>query len=269
MNLPTTSQSVVFTSSIYKLLGYSEHRSLKRVVNNNIELFNEFGEVRVSDSQPGALGGRPSEEYCLNLNHLLLLTGISKNSKNSKKIEILPKVIDAYANASALAVFNMIQQMDLDEVQEDKFVYVAKESCSGRYKIGISSNPEARVKALNTGNPEKLVLIHAYLATDSGYKSESLAHAIYEKERLHGEWFSSGIDLNKLPSYSVKCNIDAGYCECKNCSEYDEVSNCLMDKSVSSRDEAISIAIKSCHITFENAAKHVDSLIELGVMEIN
>lgn len=94
----------------------------------------------------------------------------------------------------------LISNLDVDDVEPDRYVYVAKESISGRFKIGISKNPEQRIKNLNTGNPEKLILIHSYLATEQKNQSEAIAHALYSSNRLYGEWFDKDIDLSLLPN---------------------------------------------------------------------
>lgn len=99
-------------------------------------------------------------------------------------------------------IMDMIKGMDIDiPAVDDLFVYVAKEMSSGRHKIGISKNPEERVRQLNVGNPEPLELVHAYLATEQGHKSERIAHGLYEGEKLRSEWFGKDIELDRLPSY--------------------------------------------------------------------
>jgi T5orf172 domain. len=63
---------------------------------------------------------------------------------------------------------------------------------SGAYvKIGISTDPKARIRELSTGNPDQLVLIGKLPfddRTDAGME-ESRWHAKFETERVRGEWF--------------------------------------------------------------------------------
>jgi len=96
-------------------------------------------------------------------------------------------------------IVNLVSSLDTHDLPVDRFVYVARESVSGRYKIGISKDPERRVKELNIGNPEELVLVHHYKATEDGHLSETLAHALFEEHRLRSEWFDKGISLALLP----------------------------------------------------------------------
>lgn len=268
MNItPLNSNKAVSSVDIYKFLGYKEHRHFKRLISSHVSQLNQFGDVRVSViNNRDTKGGRPSENYLLNINHLFYLVGLSKNTKNGNKEEVLKVLIQSYASASVVAIYDLIASLDIDEDNQDKYVYVAKESVSGRYKIGISKNPEARVKALNTGNPEQLKLVHAYLATDDGYKSESLAHAIFEEERLLGEWFDKTIDLNLLPSYNAVCR-EAADCDCLECSNNIDVSNAVDHLESASRDEFISTALKGTELPFDDVAKHIDALEDLGVIE--
>ena len=103
-----------------------------------------------------------------------------------------------FANFDKITIAELIATFDAEDLPPDRFVYVARESKSGRYKVGISKDPSARVKTLNVGNPEYLELIAAYKATEPGHLSETKAHLQLEQHRLRGEWFSSvdGLETN-------------------------------------------------------------------------
>lgn len=194
----------VSTYDIFEKLGYKEHRKLKEVINKNKNDFDRLGTLNTLSGETTSVGGRPPEAYLLNLNQLLLLVTISKNKNLSVKVSVIRAIIDGYSNANLLSISNLIANIDIEDLPKDRFVYVARENESGRYKIGISRDPERRVMELNTGNPESLILVHAYLANDKGYKSEALAHAIFEENRIRSEWFTGDIDISKLPSYRAK-----------------------------------------------------------------
>jgi hypothetical protein len=253
---------------VYRLFGYKEHRNLKEIISKHIDDFNKVGELRVSTVPCGNKGGRPSEVYLLTLGQALLLSGLVKNSSKSNKADILTTLVNAYENSSLTAALEIIKNIDIEDDIADRYVYVAKESESGRYKIGISSNPEKRIKQLNTGNPERLVLVHAYLASESGYKSELLAHKTYEKNRLSGEWFDSSIDISLLPSYAAKCTLSAEkpYCECLDCDNHSKAFD-ILDGKVGSRDSHIGLLIDR-GFEFSDAAKSVDALFDNGVIDI-
>lgn len=64
----------------------------------------------------------------------------------------------------------------------------------GFVKIGYSKNPRARLKELQTGNPNKLKL----LATMPGtYSTEATLHEMFKSQRAHGEWFHNNGKLTK------------------------------------------------------------------------
>lgn len=106
-------------------------------------------------------------------------------------------------NSESVSVFDLARNIDFDIPKDvERYVYVAQEEVSGRYKVGISQDPERRIKQLNIGNPEKLVLVHAYKALDDGYKSERVAHGVLEENLLRSEWFDENTSLKNLPSYN-------------------------------------------------------------------
>lgn len=64
------------------------------------------------------------------------------------------------------------------------FVYVAR--CGDFYKIGYSEDPIERMKALQTANPELIILV----ATIPGsMQSESYWHRTFAHKSVRGEWF--------------------------------------------------------------------------------
>jgi hypothetical protein len=96
-------------------------------------------------------------------------------------------------------VLDILNEFDAKDLPEDRFVYVARESISGRYKIGISKNPERRIKELNIGNPEELELVAVYKANKPGYQSEINAHKCNGLIRIRSEWFDAESDITKIP----------------------------------------------------------------------
>ncbi len=59
-------------------------------------------------------------------------------------------------------------------------------------KVGVSGNPAARIKELQTGNPNKLVL---WFCIGGGQAEEQYLHRILSCVRTRGEWFelTSGV----------------------------------------------------------------------------
>lgn len=62
-------------------------------------------------------------------------------------------------------VADLLKSFDPIDLPLDRFIYVAQGAESGHYMIGISKNPEARIKDLNVDNPEQLKLIATYEST--------------------------------------------------------------------------------------------------------
>lgn len=64
---------------------------------------------------------------------------------------------------------------------------------NGFYKVGVSKNPTKRVKQLQTGNGEKLILKNKY---ESEYYSqiEKYFHSMYSPEKKQGEWFNFSLE---------------------------------------------------------------------------
>lgn len=63
----------------------------------------------------------------------------------------------------------------------------------GFHKIGISSDPDARLASIQTGNPRKLYLSATWrLRSDSeARRIERLLHRGARRHRVSGEWFAS------------------------------------------------------------------------------
>ena len=57
------------------------------------------------------------------------------------------------------------------------------------FKVGISSDPRARLKAMQVGSPVKLLLTRA-VEVQNPESVEKELHSAFAKYRIHGEWFS-------------------------------------------------------------------------------
>lgn len=73
--------------------------------------------------------------------------------------------------------------------------FMAEEPFCGRIKVGISENPCARVRALQHGHANKLVLRHV-CEVDAYKRMEKAVHQIYADAKINGEWF--GITESQL-----------------------------------------------------------------------
>ena len=80
---------VVSTADLFARMGYLEHRTLKRVIEDHRANFEEYGFLHLEMQKPtGTKGGRPSESYLLNEDHFILLVMLAKNSPESVALKV-------------------------------------------------------------------------------------------------------------------------------------------------------------------------------------
>jgi len=70
------------------------------------------------------------------------------------------------------------------------YVYLMYDPSKDRYKIGVSADPERRLRTFHTVDPG-IVLLAKWgpCSRKQAYDMEALAHFKYRRQRLHGEWF--------------------------------------------------------------------------------
>lgn len=65
-------------------------------------------------------------------------------------------------------------------------VYFLQERGAGAIKIGTSANVEKRIRSLGRIMPHELVLL---VTMPGGHRIEALAHGLFKRARIRGEWF--------------------------------------------------------------------------------
>jgi hypothetical protein len=85
-----------------------------------------------------------------------------------------------------------------------KYIYLIQSTDSGLYKIGISKNPNKRIFELQTGNGERLKLIHIF-ETEFPFKLETALHNRYSHISKYGEWFD--FDLEIESNFLKECEL--------------------------------------------------------------
>lgn len=98
-----------------------------------------------------------------------------------KGFEVDPEVADAVREATG---------------GETLYVYAIREDASGNVKVGISCNPERRVRQLQTGNSSQLTLM-AVMEAKNGYQDEADAHKALIDCHVRGEWYSPDVMRSK------------------------------------------------------------------------
>lgn len=77
-------------------------------------------------------------------------------------------------------------------LERQEFIYFIQEGTSGFIKIGITTDIESRIKALQTGNPRKLRCIANFRGS---HIYEQKLHIKFNSSRYNGEWFHPTKDL--------------------------------------------------------------------------
>ena len=85
-------------------------------------------------------------------------------------------------------------------------VYVI-EGSHGAVKIGISSDPEARRKTLQTGAPHHLFLAFSVYAGDAAFDVEQEAHTLLDAHRMPGEWFAVSKEIAIATVYGAAARL--------------------------------------------------------------
>lgn len=83
-----------------------------------------------------------------------------------------------------------------------KYIYLIQSLENSHYKIGISKNPQRRIKELQTGNSSELRLVEVY-QSEYAEKIESALHRRYSHIHKEGEWFDMSI-TNEV-SFVAEC----------------------------------------------------------------
>lgn len=84
-----------------------------------------------------------------------------------------------------------------------KKIYLLQAEGTDLYKIGITGKPiEYRIKELQTGNGNKLVLISEF-KTEFDYLFERTLHRHFELQKTEGEWFN--LTLEQVKSFIIVC----------------------------------------------------------------
>ena len=171
---------------IADLLGV-RHRDMARdCILDKIEIFSSMGGLCEYKDKP-QLGGRPSKYYKLTITQALFLVSIMKNTEKT----IALKSMLAEKSADLAVFFESIKDIELPDDLPDMYVYMIKEPSTGNIKIGISQDPERRLRQLQTGNSSKLELV-ACAKAENRYEDEMNLHRMVENMLVRGEWFATG-----------------------------------------------------------------------------
>lgn len=89
------------------------------------------------------------------------------------------------------------------------WVYLIRENGDDLlHKIGVTTGDiDKRIKKLQTGNGNQLVLVNSY-QTSTPFKLEKMLHRHFSENREEGEWFL--LDKNDISKFSELCQYYQG-----------------------------------------------------------
>jgi hypothetical protein len=122
-----------------------------------------------------------------------VLQMLVKSRKTQDKFvdEVISKVQDAKAIIAALEDF------EIPENLPPMYVYAIRNKTTRRIKLGISQNPERRLKELQIGNDCELELV-AFRKAENRFKDEKALHRENAPLRVRGEWFDDEISFDGI-----------------------------------------------------------------------
>ena len=106
--------------------------------------------------------------------------------------ELLDEIISRVKGAKE--VIAALEDFEIPENLPTMYVYAIRNNHTGRIKLGISENPERRLKELQIGNDCELELL-AYREAVNRFKDEKAIHNKYQHLRVRGEWFATPVPV--------------------------------------------------------------------------
>lgn len=184
------SQSIT-TLQLRDIINKSRENSGENPVQNNhfitrveSELGGELSSERYFQSPAG---GTPQRYYDLTMAQAVQIF----TRENQAARRMLSESITDH-----MEVLKAYQNMDVTELEQDKYVYVIKNLATGAYKVGISKDPEQRLKSLQVGNDGELSLVGYKQGT---FQDETSAHKRLADKNIRSEWFRlDGDDVKAL-----------------------------------------------------------------------
>ena len=106
--------------------------------------------------------------------------------------KLLDEIISRVKGAKE--VIAALEDFEIPENLPTMYVYAIRNNHTGRIKLGISENPERRLKELQIGNDCELELL-AYREAANRFKDEKAIHSKYQHLRVRGEWFATPVPV--------------------------------------------------------------------------
>lgn len=132
-----------------------------------------------------------SEVMLVNLQHYSLVkTNDQENIKKAKSLISWFKVNHYFTNAQMALGSGLLYRAKPADKKKKHYLYAI--SNGDQIKLGMSSNVRNRLKALQTSNPNVLVLLWEYYVADNSLdaaSAERKLHKACHRHKIRGEWF--------------------------------------------------------------------------------
>lgn len=87
-------------------------------------------------------------------------------------------------------VMKALMEFEIPDDLPEMFLYAVRNTVTGSLKIGVTREPESRLKTLQEGNEHKLELVYAKKAK-ARYNEKLKLHSELEHRKVRGDWFMS------------------------------------------------------------------------------
>ena len=186
MQLSTNQNQTMSSVEFARLLGCRVNDA-----NNRIERNSKKYKIEIPDPIEVKLrNGEYQKQYFLDMKTSLALLAFMRANIG---LRIFDKVIQN--SSQAMEVISALNNFEIPDSIPDMYVYYIQNTKSGCVKIGISKNPEARLKQLQVACDGELRLL-GYKLAENRFSDESLEHKNNQEHHIRGEWFNSSAILN-------------------------------------------------------------------------
>lgn len=180
MELAILSKTTTMTSrEIAELVGSTHDNVLKavrRLISEGVVFCKESPRINQQN-------GQTYQEFTLDFKDtMVVLLGYGVKFRSSIMSVIANRV------GEFEQILNAIRDFEVPEECADMYVYAIRNTTTGNIKLGISRNPEQRLKQLQTGNDCALELV-AYSKAGNRFQDETALHHAHAAAHIRGEWF--------------------------------------------------------------------------------
>lgn len=102
--------------------------------------------------------------------------------------EVVRQCDEAWATGKLSPVVHIFRSVATPREPAPGYVYLIHGVGTPWYKIGLTTNPQIRLKQLGTQGPFKLEILRSF-SVDDMCSVEELLHAYFANKRANGEWF--------------------------------------------------------------------------------